>query len=230
MQIPIEILNILDKLFKSGFEAYIVGGCVRDLMLHFTPKDWDITTNALPEQIQNIFPDSLYENTFGTIAVKTRSEDPTLKIVEITTFRKEGKYTDKRHPDNIIFAKNIEDDLARRDFTINAMALGIQDLKSKNKNSKPKFITIDPYNGQKDIKSKLIRAVGNPLNRFQEDGLRLMRAIRLATELNFKIEPQTLKAIKENSALLSFISQERIRDEFLKIMNSPQAAKVILLL
>ncbi len=228
MQIPKEILNILEKLTKADFEAYIVGGCVRDLLIHpaQNPKDWDIATNALPEQIQAIFPDSLYENNFGTIAVKTRSKDPTLKIIEITTFRKEGKYTDKRHPDKIQFAKTIEEDLCRRDFTINAMALKIETFK----NQKPKFQIIDLYNGQKDLKNKIIRTVGDPTNRFQEDGLRLMRAIRLACELNFEIEPETQKAIKANSSLLSFISKERIRDEFIKIINTRQAAQGVLLL
>ncbi|MDD5760824.1 MAG: HD domain-containing protein [Candidatus Pacebacteria bacterium] len=242
MQIPSEILDILNKLSQSNFEGYIVGGCVRDLLMknpHHTPKDWDIATNALPEQIQAIFPDSVYENNFGTVAIKTESKDPTLKIVEITTFRKEGKYTDKRHPDKIKFAKTIEEDLCRRDFTINAMALSLetQNLKHKTQKRGSKLLVanykiIDPFKGQKDLTKKIIRAVGNPHERFQEDGLRLMRAIRLACELSadWRIEEQTLKAIKENSSLLSFISKERIRDEFIKIIETPQAAKGILLL
>ena len=225
MKIPKEILNIINKLQKADFETYLVGGCVRDLLLKSPsadkPKDWDITTNARPEEIQKMFPDSIYENQFGTVAVKTKATDPTLKIIEITTFRKEGKYTDKRHPDTITFAKTLEEDLSRRDFTINAMAIEIQ---------KSKIKIIDPFNGQKDLKDKLIRTVGNPDERFQEDALRLMRAIRFSCELNFNLEAKTLAAIKKNSSLLRFIAKERIRDEFIKIINTPNASKGLLLL
>jgi len=245
MKIPKEILEIIDKLQKANFEAYLVGGCVRDILLENPPadgpKDWDITTNARPEEIQKIFPDSIYENQFGTVAVKTKAKDSTLKIIEITTFRKEGKYTDKRHPDTIIFAKTLEEDLSRRDFAINAMAMKIritnQELRIK-KNKKTvihdsKFmipVIIDLYEGEKDLKNKAIRAVGNPDERFQEDALRLMRAIRFACELNFEIEHITLEAIEQNSHLLRYIAKERIRDEFLKIIQTPQAAQGILLL
>ena len=124
------------------------------------PKDWDITTNAKPLEIQKIFPDSAYENTFGTVAVKTRSENPLLKIVEITTFRLEGKYTDKRHPDEIKFAKTVEEDLARRDFTVNAIALQCDANIQIHANDTNKYKLIDPFNGQKDIKNKIIRTVG----------------------------------------------------------------------
>jgi len=241
MQIPLEVLEIIKKLNQADFEAYIVGGCVRDSILQnqsvIKPKDWDITTNALPEQIQKLFPKSVYENEFGTVLIKTDSKDPNLKTIEITTFRKEGKYSDKRHPDKIEFAETIEEDLSRRDFTVNAMALYLKTrnlkLKTKEKNyklSSTSYKIIDPFNGQKDLQKKLIRAVGNPNERFSEDGLRLMRAIRFACELNFQIEPQTLKAIKNNASLLGFISKERIRDEFIKIINSPQAVKGIFLL
>jgi len=241
MQIPLEVLEIIEKLNQADFEAYIIGGCVRDSILQNQsagrPKDWDITTNALPKQIQKLLPDSVYENEFGTVAVKTNSEDNNLKIIEVTTFRKEGKYSDKRHPDKIEFAKTIEEDLSRRDFTVNAMALHIktQNLKHKTQEKSYKlqvasYKIIDPFNGQKDLQKKLIRTVGNAKERFSEDGLRLMRAIRFACELNFQIEPQTLKAIKDNASLLTFISKERIRDELIKIINSPQAAKGIFLL
>jgi len=210
MQIPLEILNILEKFSQANFEAYIVGGCVRDMLLNNSssnkPKDWDITTNALPEQIQKLFPDNVYENNFGTIAVKTNSKDPTLKIVEITTFRKESKYSDKRHPDEIKFAKTIKEDLCRRDFTINAIA-----IKLKDKIKKTTHEIIDPFGGQRDLKNKIIRTVGDPDKRFQEDGLRLMRAIRLTCELNkdWQIEKNTFKAIKENAKLyLLFLKKE----------------------
>ena len=241
MQIPFEVLEIIKKLNKANFQAYIVGGCVRDSILQNQsagrPKDWDITTNALPKQIQKLFPDSVYENEFGTVAVKTNSEDNNLKIIEVTTFRKEGKYSDKRHPDKIEFAKTIEEDLSRRDFTVNAMAIRLetQNLKLKTQEKSCKlqatsYKIVDPFDGQKDLQKKIIRTVGNAKERFSEDGLRLMRAIRFACELNFQIEPQTLKAIKDNAFLLAFISKERIRDELIKIINSPQAVKGIFLL
>lgn len=221
--IPEEILNIAEKLGKNNFQTYLVGGCVRDLLMNREPKDWDITTSAKPQEIQKIFPESVYENSFGTVAIKTNSENEKLKIVEITTFRIEDKYTDKRHPDEVKFAKTIEEDLARRDFTINAIA-----LKPKTKNQK--FELVDPFNGQEDIKNKIIRTVGNPIDRFNEDALRLMRAIRFSVQLNFKIEEETFLAIKKESGLIEMIAKERIRDEFIKIIMTPLAKKGIELL
>ncbi|MGE4554860.1 MAG: CCA tRNA nucleotidyltransferase, partial [Candidatus Paceibacterota bacterium] len=226
ISLPKEVEETLKKLIQNGYQAYIVGGCVRDLLLKKKPKDWDITTNAYPEEIQKIFPESIYENQFGTVGVKTSSEDPTLKVIEITTFRKEGKYSDKRHPDYIEFAKTIEEDLARRDFTINAIALKID----FNKKGEKTCEIIDPFKGQKDLKDKLIKAVGDPNERFQEDALRLLRAIRFACELNFKIEEKTYSAIIKNAPLLKYIAYERIRDEFIKIIQTRQAKKGILLL
>lgn len=218
MTIPKEVKNVMEKLEKSGFEAYIVGGCVRDFLNSTTPKDWDITTNAKPDEIQNIFPDSFYENKFLTVTVKTGSQNPGLEEVEITTYRLEAKYSDKRHPDEIRFAKNLEDDLARRDFTINAMAM----------DSDKKIV--DLFDGQKDLKKKMIKTVGNPEERFSEDALRMLRAVRFATTLNFTIEKETAEAIKKNSIWLKAISQERIRDELLKIIMSDRAAEGIDLL
>ncbi len=178
-------------------------------------RDWDLTTNALPEDIQKIFPDSFYENKFGTVSVKTNSEIGALKIVEITPYRVESQYQDKRHPDEIKFSKTLEEDLKRRDFTVNAIALEI-------KNSQTEII--DLFDGQKDLKNKIIRTVGNPEERFNEDALRLLRAIRFATELDFTIEENTKKAVKKLAASLEFISKERIRDEFEKIIMAPKAA------
>ncbi len=225
-----EILGIAEALRKAdlpagrhGFQAYLVGGCVRDILLSKEPKDWDIATNAKPEEIQKIFPDSVYENQFGTVGVKTENEEPSIKIVEITTFRLEGKYTDKRHPDEIKFAKTIEEDLARRDFTINAIALKIEDLKLK-------INLVDPFNGQKDLKGKIIRAVGEPEKRFNEDALRMLRAVRFAMELGFVIENKTFEAIEKHSKLLEIIAQERIRDEFIKIIMASEAGQGIMLL
>lgn len=212
MNIPKEVKSVADQLIAAGHKAYLVGGCLRDLLLEKSPKDWDLTTDAKPEQIQKIFPDSLYENKFGTVGVKTRSEDPTLAVVEVTTFRKEGKYTDKRHPDEITFAKNVEEDLSRRDFTINAMASLV-----------PKDELVDPFGGEKDLKNKTIRAVGDAAERFEEDALRLMRAVRFSAQLGFEIEKSTAEAVKEKAGLLEFIAKERIRDEFFKLLMTDNA-------
>ncbi len=216
MEIPKEVKSVIDKLKKKGFQAYIVGGCVRDFLRGITPEDWDVTTNAKPKEIQKAFPKSFYENKFLTVTVKTNSKDPKLKEVEVTTYRLEAKYTDKRHPDEIKFAKTIKQDLARRDFTVNAMAMDAE--------------IIDPFQGQKDLNAKLIRAVGDPGDRFSEDALRTMRAVRLATTLSFTIEPETGKAIKNNAGLLRAISKERIRDELMKIIMSDRAEQGIELL
>jgi len=217
-KVPDEIANIVGKLQKAGYRAYLVGGCVRDILLNREPKDWDIATDAKPEEIQKIFPESVYENAFGTVAVKTQSANRETQIVEVTTFRLEGKYTDKRHPDEIKFAKTIEEDLSRRDFTINAVAAAINDK------------IIDPYGGQKDLGAKVIRAVGNPEERFGEDALRMIRAIRCACQLNFTIEPKTFQAIQKNAGWLQAIAKERIRDELVKIIMSDKAADGIELL
>ena len=232
MVIPDEVKFIIEGLEKVGFEAYIVGGCVRDFLRRVEPEDWDVATNAKPEEIQEVFPKSFYENKFLTVTVQTESENPKLKEIEITTFRKEAKYTDKRHPDEIKFAKTIEEDLARRDFTINAIALKIKNQKphcphtAKIKN----YEIIDLFGGQKDLKNKIIRAVGNPEERFNEDALRMMRAVRFATTLGFEIEEKTTEAIKKNSHWLKMISKERIRDEFIKIIMTENAAEGIELL
>ena len=210
--IPKEVVSIIEALEKAGYEAYAVGGCVRDLLLGRKPSDWDITTNARPEEIVKIFPDSIYENAFGTVSVFPKNvSDPTLKMVEVTPYRTESKYTDKRHPDKVEFGKRLEEDLMRRDFTINALALNV---KTDN--------VIDLFQGKKDFKEELIRAVGNAEERFEEDGLRIMRALRIASELGFTIEQETERAIRKKVKLLRFISKERIRDEFTKIILSPE--------
>lgn len=225
-QIPKEIRAAVAILENADFEAYLVGGCVRDLIMENPPtggpKDWDITTNAKPEQIQELFPKSFYENKFGTVSVLTGSEDPKLKMIEITPFRLEGKYSDKRHPDEVKFAEKLEDDLARRDFTINAIALK---LEISNLSSPTSHFIIDPHNGRDDIEKKLVRAVGNASERFNEDALRIMRAVRFASELDFTIEKKTYEALKDRAHLLSVIAQERIRDEFSKMMMAPAPSK-----
>ncbi len=216
--VPKEVAEVSKTLVEAGFEAYLVGGCVRDMLLGREPKDWDIATNAKPEEVQKLFEDTVYENDFGTVGVKTESEDPKLKVIEVTTYRIEGKYTDKRHPDDVKFAKTIEEDLSRRDFTVNALAM---DLKGG---------VIDPYGGKDDLKEKIIRTVGKPEERFNEDALRLMRAVRFATELDFEIELNTRRAIEKLSRELEVIAKERVRDELVKIIMTPRAAKGIMLL
>jgi len=208
-KIPAELLEIIAILEKSNFEAYIVGGCVRDLILGREPKDWDLTTNARPEQIQELFTDHVYENNFGTVGIKTRSENPNLKIVEITPYRLESDYRDNRHPEKINFSDKIEDDLQRRDFTINAMSF------NPNKGQ-----LIDLYKGQDDLERGIIRTVGNAEERFGEDALRMFRAIRFAAELGFTINSETFTAITTKKELLKNVSRERIRDEFNKIIMS----------
>ena len=216
--IPEEVSSVAAGLRSAGFEAYLVGGCVRDLFLKRTPKDWDITTNAKPEDIQRIFPDSYYTNDFGTVGVKRETEDESLQIIEVTPYRTESGYSNKRHPDHIEFGNSLEEDLARRDFTINAIAY-----------DESKGQIIDPYNGQKDIDIKVLRTVGNPEERFEEDALRLMRAVRLVAELNFAMDADTAAAIKEKGPNLKHISKERIHDEFVRIINSDQPMMALVL-
>jgi tRNA nucleotidyltransferase (CCA-adding enzyme) len=218
MIIPREVKKILTGLKKAGFEAYIVGGCVRDFLLGVEPKDWDITTNAKPEEIQKVFPNSFYENNFLTVTIKTGSKKMELGQVEVTTFRFEAKYSDKRHPDQIKYAKTLQEDLSRRDFTINAIAIALIGEKKE---------IIDPFEGQKDLKEKIIKTVGGVDERFSEDALRMLRAVRLATVLGFEIEKKTGEAIHKNSALLKHISQERIRDELVKIIMADNAGEGI---
>jgi len=240
-RIPKEVKSIISKLKKAGFEAFVVGGCVRDFLRGVEPTDWDITTNAKPKEIRKIFPQSFYNNKFFTVTVQTKSKKPNLKEIEVTTYRSEAKYTDKRHPDEVKYAKTLQEDLARRDFTINAMALEIQNSKIKMQNEKEKFKIIDLFDGKKDLKNRIIRAVGDPKERFSEDALRMMRAVRFATTLNqacsgsgqasnWQIEPKTFEAIIKNSPWLQAISKERIRDEFLKIIMSKNASSGIELL
>lgn len=200
--------KILEKFEKAGFEIYIVGGAVRDLLMRSASwriLDWDFTTNATPEQILSLFKEGYYNNKFGTVGIKQKSEP---EPYEITTFRREIGYSDKRHPDIVEWGKTLEEDLSRRDFTINAMALD------------PSLLLIDPYGGQKDLKEKLVRAVGNPVERFNEDALRMMRAVRFAAQLGFLIENQTFSAIQLHSGLIKHISAERVRDELFKLLAS----------
>lgn len=250
LDLPQFVLNILRNFSESGFEIYIVGGAVRDLLMGKDVGDWDFTTNAKPEDILKLFPEGFYDNKFGTVGLplKKVTDDGSeiIEIYEITTYRTEAGYTDRRHPDMVLWGKTLEEDLARRDFTINAMAIKpmTNDQFPMSNGQFPiapstslgtslrlgNFQLIDPYEGQKDIQNKLIRAVGDASSRFNEDALRIMRCVRIATELGFLIEEKTFQAIKEKAFLLSEISGERIRDELLKIMASEHPTDGVMIL
>src|SRR3989344_866960 len=215
-KIPKEVSHVTDTFEKAGFEAYLVGGCVRDLVMGKEPKDWDVTTNAKPEQIIGLFKKTVYKNTFGTVGVVVSREtiqndvshvtDSNLKarsynlkpiIIEVTPYRLEAKYSDFRHPDEVKFSDKLEDDLKRRDFSINAMALSY------------KGHLTDMFEGIKDIKDKALRTVGKPDERFSEDALRMLRAVRFACQLDFSVSYETTESILRNSELIKKISGER---------------------
>lgn len=212
---PSEITDLMQKFLDAGYEIYVVGGVVRDMQLGRPLLDWDFTTNATPDQILSLFPEeSFYDNKYGTVGIKNILG----KSFDITTYRSESGYSDNRRPDSVTWGESLIDDLSRRDFTINAMALDIgQKL-------------FDPFAGQADLNNKLIRAVGDPNERFQEDALRMMRAVRIAAQLGFSIETGTLSAISKNAKLINNISAERVKDELLKLMASDYPADGYLLL
>ncbi len=220
--IPDEVLKIYKQLEQTGFQAFFVGGCVRDLLLKREVKDWDLTTNATPDEILKIFKDGFYDNVFGTVGVTYELKD-IKKVAEVTTFRTEQSFSPTHKPEKIAWGKTIEEDLQRRDFTINAIALRL--IGKSNS-----FEMIDPYNGRFDLKKKLIKAVGIASQRFKEDALRLLRAIRIATELSFKIEKTTWEKIVEDALLLEHISKERIQIELLRILKSDNAYDGVILL
>lgn len=210
--IPPVVSRVTAALNTEGFEAYVVGGCVRDTLLKKKPSDWDVTTNATPENIQKIFPHTYYTNEFGTVGVVCDdAPDETLKVIEVTPYRREGKYSDSRRPDSVSWSDKLEEDLMRRDFTINAMAYAPESGEF-----------VDLYGGLEDLKQGLIRAVGEPQERFEEDALRMLRAVRLSAELDFSIEPKTKEAITLSREKLANISRERVRDEFVRILKSPR--------
>jgi poly(A) polymerase/tRNA nucleotidyltransferase (CCA-adding enzyme) len=219
--IPKEVITVTKTLKEGGFEAYLIGGCVRDILLERKPKDWDITTNATPDQIIALFPDTFYENSYGTVGVVfEETEDKTLKVIEVTPYRLESEYSDNRRPDSVTFSQKLEDDLQRRDFTINAIALNIEGEGDTNGLYKGQLI--DLYKGQDDLAEKTLRTVGNPHERFQEDGLRILRAVRIATEIGFTINQETTEAIVKYASLLNNIAKERINVEFTSILMSKQ--------
>lgn len=219
-KIPQEVQHVADTLENRGFEAYLVGGCVRDLLIGKIPKDWDITTNAHPTEIESLFPETYINNNFGTVGVvNDEAIDTRLKVVEVTPYRTESEYSDARRPDTVEFGVSLTEDLKRRDFTVNAIAYRLKDES-----------IVDLWGGEEDILHKRIRAVGNPTERFAEDALRMMRAVRLAVELDFVIDGETMNAIDENHENLGRISKERIRDEFVRILESKQPMQGIIFL
>ena len=230
--IPIKVRMVALQLQANGFEAYFVGGCVRDLLIGREPHDWDITTNANPEQIISLFPHTFYENSYGTVGVVLDgglADNPNNKegidvakfstIVEVTPYRGEGGYSDSRHPDNVYWVKDIKKDLARRDFTCNAVALDIKDMSF-----------IDPYSGLKDIEQGILRSVGNPDIRFNEDALRLLRLGRLSCQLDFNIDAVTHESAKRNAVKIKNIAIERIQDEFVKLLKTNEPMRGLIAL
>ena len=209
IKIPV-ILQKMNNIFeKNGFKAYLVGGAVRDMFMNKEASDWDVATDATPEQVISAFKKVIPTGiAHGTVTVHFMGEE-----IEVTTFRIEQGYSDGRHPDKVSYASDIEEDLSRRDFTMNAIAVSLKDGS-----------IVDPFNGKADIKNKVIRSVGNPLERFNEDGLRPIRAIRFASQLGFEIETNTLQAISNENVLqkTSTISIERFRDELVKLLKSPK--------
>ncbi|MCQ2513782.1 MAG: HD domain-containing protein [Ruminococcus sp.] len=213
INIPEKVLKITERLNNNGYEAYIVGGCVRDSLAGICPHDWDICTNALPEQTKLCFKDyKIFDAGIkhGTISVVSENE-----VFEITTYRIDGEYSDNRHPENVTFTRNIIDDLARRDFTVNAIAYN-------NESG-----LVDPFNGFSDLKSGIIRCVREPDERFNEDGLRIIRALRFASVYGFEIEEKTAKSIIKNKGLLNNISAERISVELLKLLCGKGAENIL---
>lgn len=211
IQLPEKVSYIISVLNENGYEAFAVGGCVRDSLLDRIPKDWDITTNALPEQIKSCFAKTVDTGIkHGTVTVVLGHEG-----FEVTTYRIDGAYSDGRHPDEVSFTGNLKEDLARRDFTINAMAYNDQSG------------LVDEYDGADDLKAGIIRCVGDPVQRFDEDGLRILRAVRFCAQLGFEAEENTLKTAGILAYKLTAVSAERIRAEIEKTILSPYPEKLI---
>lgn len=211
--LPQGVEFVIYKLNKNNYEAFIVGGCVRDALLGIEPKDWDITTDALPDEIKDIFEKTVDTGLkHGTVTVLTHNQ-----AIEVTTFRIEGRYSDHRRPDKVIFTSSLEQDLERRDFTVNSIAYH------------PEKGIIDPFKGITDLKKSIIRAVGDADKRFEEDALRMLRALRFSVQLGFKIDTNTMNSIKNKNKLIDSISKERIRNELNNILLSANPSKFIFL-
>lgn len=209
IRLPKEIAHMIKTIEDAGFEAYAVGGCVRDSILGRPPKDWDLTSNASRDILEALFPDAgIVNKKLGVMRI-TEGE----VTADIAAFRIDGAYKDYRHPETVIFTMEVGEDLRRRDFTMNAIAIS------------PERGEVDPFHGREDIERKLIRGIGDPRLRFEEDALRILRAIRFASQLGFEIDGETLQAMKEKSHLLEHISAERIREEFVKTITAGNSGK-----
>ena len=204
LAVPKDVGRVVDTLIAKGFEAFVVGGCVRDALRGVDPQDWDVATSARPEEIQRLFTRSLYTNRFGTVVVSSGAHE-----IEVTTYRVDAGYADHRRPEAVAFTESLHEDLARRDFTMNAMAWRPTPSGGE---------LVDPFDGRADLEAKLVRAVGDPAERFTEDALRMLRAVRFATVLRMRIEPRTADATQANAGLAATLSGERIQQELNKIL------------
>jgi tRNA nucleotidyltransferase (CCA-adding enzyme) len=216
--IPASVTELLSELWAAGHAAFVVGGSLRDALLARPAHDWDLATDARPDRLQELYPDAIYENRFGTVVVRREGVG-----YEITTFRSDHEYVDHRRPGRVEFGDRIEDDLARRDFTVNAMAwgaAGATPVAGRTARAEPGFV--DPYDGRADVRAHVLRAVGEPLARFHEDALRMVRAVRLAAVLDFTVEPATLGAIAAHADLAAHLSGERVAAELDKLLAAPR--------
>lgn len=213
LHIPADVEAVVDRLRSSGHQAYVVGGCVRDAIRGVEPADWDVATDATPDEIQQAFRRSLYTNRFGTVVVRTPGPPGRDggREIEVTTYRVEAGYSDHRRPDAVAFTASLREDLSRRDFTMNAMAWSPEHGGT----------IVDPFGGRQDLDARLVRAVGDPDERFREDALRMLRAIRFAAVLGFTIEPGTAAAIGRNAKLAETLSGERVQQEIVRILRGP---------
>jgi tRNA nucleotidyltransferase (CCA-adding enzyme) len=216
LAVPKDVERVVDALIASGFEAFVVGGCVRDALRGVDPQDWDVATSAKPEAIQKLFKRSLYTNRFGTVVVSSGAHE-----IEVTTYRVEAGYADHRRPEEVAFTESLHEDLARRDFTMNAMAWRPTPAGGE---------LVDPFDGRADLEAKIVRAVGDPAERFAEDALRMLRAVRFATVLRMRIEPRTADAILTHAHLATALSGERIQQELNKIFLADRPSTGIRLL
>jgi len=218
IQVPADVERVVARLVAAGHEAYVVGGCVRDALRGVDPHDWDIATSATPDEIQKVFRHALYLNRFGTVVVRQGDHE-----IEVTTYRVEADYADHRHPTSVAFTDSLNEDLSRRDFTMNAMAW------RPGVDGKPGEL-VDPFGGQRDLEAHVVRAVGEPRERFAEDALRMLRAVRFATRLGFTIDPRTADAIRGSAALARDLSGERVQQEIVKMLEAPKPSEAFRLL
>ena len=218
IQVPADVERVVARLVAAGHEAYVVGGCVRDALRGVDPHDWDIATSATPDEIQKVFRHSLYLNRFGTVVVRQGDHE-----IEVTTYRIEADYEDHRHPTSVAFTDSLREDLSRRDFTMNAMAW------RPGTPGKPGEL-VDPFGGQRDLEARVVRAVGEPRERFAEDALRMIRAVRFATRLGFVLDARTADAIRDSASLARNLSGERIQQELTKMLEAPRPSEAFRLL